>query len=171
MYNNNFNFRKGDLSDIKQIKDLTWLAYSQFKNILPEEDVPSWRNQLTNEKTYSDIFKVATNYLCEYQNKVVGSAFLIPKGNAYKWFDAECCYIRLLAVHPNYEGNGVGSILTKMCMAHAKDSGEKVIALHTSEFQNAARHIYENLGFGKQSEFLQFGKKFWLYKLQLDINE
>ncbi|MDX2173612.1 MAG: hypothetical protein SFY56_10845 [Bacteroidota bacterium] len=36
-----------------------------------------------------------------------------------------------------------------MCIAHAKQNNEKTIALHTSEFMDAARHIYEGLGFNR----------------------
>jgi hypothetical protein len=41
--------------------------------------------------------------------------------------------------------------------------------LHTSEFQNAARHIYESMGFIKLMDLeLMFGKQYYLYILRLD---
>jgi GNAT superfamily N-acetyltransferase len=147
------------------------LAYSQFQNILSEENILAWKNSLTYEKTYQELFETGACFLCEKENKIVGSAFLIPHGNPFKWFDADCCYIRLVAVHPDFEGNGIGKRLTEVCLNHAQETGEKIIALHTSEFQNAARHIYEKMGFQKQIEFEQFGKTYWLYKLQLDKND
>jgi GNAT superfamily N-acetyltransferase len=169
--NKNYKFGVGNSSDIEQIKNITWLAYSQFKNMLSEENMLAWENSITNVITYKDLFEIATCFVCKYENKVIGSAFLIPRGNPFKWFDAACCYIRLVAVHPDFEGNGIGKKLTEMCLHHAKESGEKVVALHTSEFQNAARHIYEKLGFQKQNHFDLFGRKYWLYKLQLNANE
>ena len=165
-------FRVGNATDLEQIKNLTWLAYSQFKNILSEENFLAWKNSLSDEKTYLDLFKTATCFVCEHETKIIGSAFLIPHGNPFKWFDAECCYIRLVAVHPDFEGNGIGKRLTEMCLNYAQETGEKIIALHTSEFQNAARHIYESIGFVKLKKLdLIYGKQYYLYTLQLDKND
>jgi len=45
---------------------------------------------------------------------------------------------------------------------------EAIIALHTSEFQDAARHIYEGLGFKKIRDLEpSFGKQIYLYTLNL----
>jgi len=72
-------------------------------------------------------------------------------------------------VHPDFEGNGIGKKLTQLCIDHAKEMNEKVIALHTSAFQHAARHIYESLGFVKIKDLdLMFGKQYYLYTLQIE---
>lgn len=97
-------FRDGSLNDINQIKELTLLAYMQFRDILTEENVRQWEHYLGNEKTYSELFKTAFCFVCEDNNKIIGSAFIIPQGNPYKWFDAYCSYIRLVAVYPAFEG-------------------------------------------------------------------
>lgn len=161
-------FRNGNTNDIIQIKELTLLAYMQFKDILTEENATQWQDYLGNEKTYAELIKTAFSFVCEANNKIIGSAFIIPQGNPYKWFDANCSYIRLLAVHPAFEGKGIGRTLTQLCIDKAKEIGENTIALHTSEFQNAARHIYENMGFVKLKDLdLMFGKKYYLYTLQI----
>ena len=51
-----------------------------------------------------------------------------------------------------------------------KQSGEKILALHTSEFHDSARHIYESMGFKiiKELEPI-YSKKYWLYNLHLDV--
>jgi ribosomal protein S18 acetylase RimI-like enzyme len=55
-----------------------------------------------------------------------------------------------------------------MCIDKAKQTKEKTIALHTSEFMDAARHIYESLGFKVLHEIApRLGKKYWLYTLDL----
>jgi len=55
-----------------------------------------------------------------------------------------------------------------MCIDFAKSSDEKVIALHTFEYMNAARHIYESLGFNQTKELEpRYGKRYWLYQLEL----
>ena len=163
----NYIYRKGNISDLEQIKNITWMAYSQFKNILSEENFEGWNTMLNNDETYIKLFDSAICFVCENENKIIGSAFLVPHGNPFKWFEAEWSYIRLVAVHTEYEGNGIGKKLTQMCIDFAKQSGEKYISLHTSEFQNAARHIYENFGFEKQNEIELYGKKYWIYLMNL----
>ena len=53
----------------------------------------------------------------------------------------------------------------------ARQNGENIIALHTSEFMDTARHIYESVGFKVLKEIDQrLGKRYWLYKLDLNEN-
>jgi ribosomal protein S18 acetylase RimI-like enzyme len=102
-------------------------------------------------------------------NKIVGTAYIIPSGNPTDLFKKEWSYIRMVSVNPNYQGQGIAKALTKMCIAFAKQNKEKTIALHTSEFMDAARHIYENMGFKILKEIpALFGKKYWLYTLELN---
>jgi ribosomal protein S18 acetylase RimI-like enzyme len=74
----------------------------------------------------------------------------------------------MVGVHPNFSGKGIGRELIKICILFAKESDEKIIALHTSEFMNSARHLYEDLGFVMNKELKPiFDKKYWLYLLKL----
>ncbi len=83
-------------------------------------------------------------------------------------FKAEWSYIRLVGVDPDYRGKGIAKNLTEMCLEFAKKTKEKIIALHTSEFMDAARHIYESLGFKVLREIEpRLGKRYWLYTLEL----
>ena len=52
-------------------------------------------------------------------------------------------------------------------MEHAKETNETYIALHTSEFMDAARAIYEKKGFKKKKEIEYLGKRYWIYLLEL----
>ncbi len=163
-----YNFRNGNITDLNQIKDLTLLAYLQFRKVFSKEFVEEWGKILSYESTYAKLFETASCFVCEYGNNIIGSAFLIPSGNPYKWFDADSSYIRLVAVHPDFEGKGIGKKLTQQCIDEAKTTGENTIALHTSEFQHAARHIYESMGFVKIKNLdLMYGKQYYLYTLKI----
>ena len=95
-------------------------------------------------------------------------AFIIPSENPWDIFKAEWSYIRMVGVNPKYQGQGIAKALTKMCIDHARQTNEKTIALHTSEFMDAARHIYESLGFKILQEIEpRLGKKYWLYTMDL----
>jgi GNAT superfamily N-acetyltransferase len=166
--NKEYTYRLGTKSDIKKLQALGLISYGQFKNTLTEENWKKMEDNFSKEETFIDLLDIATCFVCEQKEDIIGMAFLIPHGNPNHLFGADCCYIRLVGVHPKYEGKGIGRKLTEMCVAFAKQSGEKIIALHTSEFQHAARHIYESLGFSKIKEFENLGKTFWIYTLNIN---
>jgi len=166
--NKEFNYRKGTRSDIKQFQELGVLAYGQFRDVLGEEGWEKMRSNCGDETTYLKLLEINESFVCEHEGKIIGMAFFIPGGNPFAFFEAEWCYIRLVGVNPAYEGKGIGRRLTRLCVDFAKQSGEKTLVLHTSEFQHAARHIYESMGFNKFRELAPvYGKQYWLYKLEL----
>jgi ribosomal protein S18 acetylase RimI-like enzyme len=160
-------YREGTPSDIPQLQKVSIEAYGQFKSIISPLNWEKWKLNFENEATFIDLFKIATCFVCEIENEICGTAFLIPSGNPFLLFESEWSYIRFLGVSPKQEGKGIGKKLTQLCIAAASKANEKYIALHTSEFQNAARHIYESLGFERQQEFELYDKCYWIYKLNL----
>jgi ribosomal protein S18 acetylase RimI-like enzyme len=74
----------------------------------------------------------------------------------------------MVGVHPHYTGHGIARRLTEKCIEKAKELKEVTIALHTSEFMNAARHLYESMGFKVLREIPnRLGKRYWLYTLDI----
>jgi len=63
--------------------------------------------------------------------------------------------IRLLAVHPNARGMGIGKALTQTCIQMAKDKKQSQVVLHTTKAMHAAWRLYERMGF-KRSPDLDF---------------
>ena len=78
--------------------------------------------------------------------------YLVPSGNNTELFQENWTYIRFLDVNTLFRGKGIGKKLTDICMEYAKETNEKYIALHTSEFMDSARTIYEKRGFTKTKE-------------------
>jgi ribosomal protein S18 acetylase RimI-like enzyme len=165
---NKILFKKGTLADLKPIQQLSLLAYGKFKDILTEENWRHWEENFNDENTFRSLFEIATCFICLCGTEVVGVAFFIPRNNPYKFFHHTWSYIRLVGVNPKFASQGIGKTLTRLCIEEAKQTGETTIALHTSEFQDAARHIYESLGFKKEKEFMTFDKKYWIYTLALN---
>ena len=161
------HYRPGTRADIEAISALSLLAYGRFKPVITEENWQFWAKNLSDKQSFENLFDIATCFVCESGVEIVGVAFVIPSGNPYQFFQSNWAYIRLVGVHPEFAGNGIGRTLTGLCIDHARRSDEEIIALHTSEFQNAARHIYESLGFEKQHEFAVYEKKYWIYTLNL----
>jgi ribosomal protein S18 acetylase RimI-like enzyme len=95
-------------------------------------------------------------------------AFLFTSGHPSDIYPADWSYIRMIGVHPAYEGCGIARTLTSHCIEYARETGEHTIALHTSELMHAARHIYEKLGFRIMQELgLRYGIMYWLYAMKL----
>ena len=163
-----FAFRNCTEADSAQLKTLGLISYGQFKGVLSDENWAKLEAALSAENFYSDLLKISTGFVCEGSGKIIGMAFLIPSGNPTEIFQSDWSYIRMVGVDPDFTGKGIGKELTRMCIDRAKKLNEKVIALHTSEFMDAARHIYESLGFERTKELSpRYNRRYWLYKLEL----
>lgn len=145
------------------------VAYSElFRKFLSEDNLGKYKETMKGKDMWDQLFSSSTCFVCKKENKIVGAAYLIPSGNAWRFFESDWTYIRMVGVQPEYEGKGIGKHLTRMCINLAKKRNEKTIALHTSEMQNAARHIYESMGFTVLKEIERiWDKKYWVYTLDL----
>lgn len=165
----NFTYRQGSLKDKDQLKNLGVISYGQFSNILTPDNWAKLNDFLHDEEKLVDLLNKSKCFICLDKDTIVGMAYIIPSGNPWDIFKSEWSYIRMVGVNPKYQGQGIAKTLTKMCLDYAKQTKEKTIALHTSEFMDAARHIYESLGFKRLQEIEpRFGKKYWLYTLDLN---
>jgi len=165
---NNFVYRIASLSDKEQLKSLAVISYGQFYNLLTPENSKALSDSLNNDDKLIELLTISTCYVCLDEDVIIGMAHIIPNGNPSDIFKTEWSYIRMVGVNPKYQGQGIAKSLTKMCIDKAKQTKEKTIALHTSEFMDAARHIYESLGFKVLHEIApRLGKKYWLYTLDL----
>ena len=163
-----YKYRIGTIEDKEKLQKLGLTSYGQFKEVLTEENWNKLNAFLTAENSYLDLLLKSKCFICETNSEIIGMAFLVPKGNPTDIFHRDWCYIRMVGVNPEYGGKGIGKKLTQICIDSAKETKEKIIALHTSEFMDVARHIYESIGF-KQTKELEplYGKKYWLYKLEI----
>ena len=166
MANHHLIYRRAALTDVPNIVGLTLCAYHDYKEVLKPVDWAKMQTNLANESMFVELLGKAAAFVCEIDTQLAGVIFLVPKGNPTTIFPADWSYIRLLGVDPAYRGLGIGRKLTQLCVQHAQATNEKGVALHTSEFMNAARKMYEALGFRQEKELTpMYGKRYWLYKL------
>jgi ribosomal protein S18 acetylase RimI-like enzyme len=162
------NYREAHYHEWPQLKELGLTSYSTHKKMLESHHWQTMENNLMKDENWQHLVEKAIPFICEDNHTIVGMAFLVPSGNAWDVFPADTAYIRMVGVHPDHTGNGIAKKLTIMCIERARQNGEKTLMLHTSEFMDAARHIYEGLGFRVEKEIEpRFGKRYWLYKLDL----
>lgn len=163
------NYRRGHINDAEKLRQLGIEAWSVFKNELTTENWQLLFDSLNNITIYTALIEKSYCLLCEdHQQNIIGMAFLVPRGNPTEIYEANWSYIRFISVSPDQCGKGIGRQLTEKCIEIAKNNHEKVIALHTSEMMQPARHIYESLGFKIVKELApRLGKRYWLYKLNI----
>jgi ribosomal protein S18 acetylase RimI-like enzyme len=166
MVNHNLTYRRANATDAPDIVELTLNAYRDYKAVLAPVDWARMETNLANESLFVELLNKAAAFVCETDNQLAGIIFLVPSGNPTPIFPADWSYIRLLGVDPRYRGLGIGRTLARLCIRHAQATGETGVALHTSEFMNTARQMYEALGFKQEKELAPiYGKRYWLYKL------
>jgi ribosomal protein S18 acetylase RimI-like enzyme len=165
---NKLTYRKAHIEDIDQIKALHVKAFGQFEDVLSPEN---WAKMLDNMEDVQSLRELMLNsftYVCEVDNKIIGVISLVHRGNPTEIFMKDWAYIRKLSVDPEYRGRGIAKKLVLECISEAISRRESRIALHTGEFMESARALYENIGFKVVRELDPiFGKKYSLYKLDL----
>lgn len=165
---NFMKIRTATEKDIPQLQKLGLNAFGQFQTVLSEDNWKKLNANLINERMYQELLSKSVCFVHEENNEIIGMAFFISKGNPTDIFQEDWSYLRMVGVNTKHSGKGIGKILTQLCVDHARQTGEKFIALHTSEFMNAARHIYESMGFEQIKELeMRLGKKYWLYVKEL----
>ena len=163
-----FTYRSASIKDTEQLVRLSIDSYSPYLTLLSAEHANKLASVIKDKEKITVLLETGKCFVAIHQNKIVGMAYLIRNGHPFAFYQPEWAQIRMVGVHPDYQGMGIAKKLTQMCITHAKDTGEKTIALHTSEFMDAARHIYEGLGFIKERELDPiFGKRYWLYLLTI----
>lgn len=163
-----FSYRKATYDDLQGLRQVGLAAYGTFQPVLSEEGWNRLNKNLQDEDVYRELMGKSTCIVCVLDEKVIGMAYYVPNGNPTDIYPADWCYVRMVGVLPDFVGKGIGKELMRQCVQLARDTNEKTIGLHTSEFMDAARHIYEKMGFVQVKELAQrFGKRYWLYSLEV----
>ena len=75
-------FRKGNIDDLNDLKQLAINSWGQFKTALTNENWQTLSDSLNDDKTYSDLLKNSDCIVClTDKNKIVGMTFLVSRGN------------------------------------------------------------------------------------------
>jgi len=86
--------------------------------------------------------------------RITGTVTFYPPGSEKKGegWPLEWAAIRLLAVHPDARGRGLGRALTDECVRRARALGAPTVGLHTAHIMAVAQAMYERMGFTRYPE-------------------
>ncbi|MEP7110570.1 MAG: GNAT family N-acetyltransferase [Ferruginibacter sp.] len=144
--------RKYHDSDINSIIDLLRLNTPDYFSPTEEKDLVDYLNNHSGNY-----------YIIEVENKILGC------GGFNLTDDAEIVRISWDIIHPQSQGKGIGSELTKFRIQRIKEiEGIKTISVRTSQL---VYKFYERFGF----EIKEIARNYWadgfdLYRMDCDIN-
>ena len=143
--------REGTPEEQDEIETLVKTAYREFQPIFPADRWEAWMDNIW-ETVHSG---QGVAIVAESQGKLQGVVKFYPhagQAGMGQW-PKEAASMRILAVHPDSRGKGYGILLVRECLRRARALKIHQIYLYTGTFMQAARHIYEKLGFKRALEF------------------
>ena len=162
------HYRAAEEKDVPALRELGIASYGRLKKHITPENWAKMETLLTSDQTFPLLVRDCHSFVCEENGRLLGMAYLVPRGNPTKVYHAKTSYIRMVGVHPDAGGKGIAQALTKLCIEKARETGEQMISLHSAEIMYDARHIYEKLGFQKIRLLDEhYGLKYWLYEMDL----
>lgn len=126
--------------DYPAVRDLTYAAYIEAGHIHPDSeyadalcDIPARAEGL---------------YVAETQGRSAGSVNIALPGSpmAQVAYDNELEF-RMLAVHPDFQRQGIGRALVTYALAMAREHGLDGVAITTMSSMTAAQTMYQAIGF------------------------
>jgi len=95
---------------------------------------------------FAELLQKEIIYLFENAGLAAGMFKLIP----YTHRSSHIAYLGGLAIHPSHSGKGLGSIMMKEIIDHAKEKGFLRIELSAAVINEKAIRLYEKAGFFKE---------------------
>lgn len=153
-------------NDFEAIADLNIAAYTEFASRL---HLGAWEIMQKNLRNIAERAEVAEFMVCRSGSNIVGSVAYCPVGKGDPAiFKPDMASILLLAVHPQHRGKGIAKALTVECISRARNDKSSSIGLFTSELMQPAQHIYQCLGFQRESELpKRHGVRYFRFILSL----
>jgi len=138
--------RDARLDELDGVSLLLKEAYQQYENFIPPE---RWKPYLADIVDVRSRLGDSDLIAAERDHRLIGCVTLYLDGSRSfpeAWPNG-WAVVRLLAVHPEYRGQGIGHALMDECVRRCRRAKVTAIGLHTTEVMDIARRMYEKMGF------------------------
>jgi ribosomal protein S18 acetylase RimI-like enzyme len=141
-----FDIRDVRDDELDAVADVMVAAYEEY---IPPDAAGELRGYREEIRDVRSRRRHATLIVAEERAHILGAVTYYPDGSREPnaGWPRGWAVIRLLAVHPDARGRGIGRALTTECIRRARAAGSATIGLHTTEFMSVARAMYERMGF------------------------
>lgn len=161
--------RNAGVADLDQVSLLIRDAYQEYQaNCSPEV----WERYAWDIMDVRSRFETSELIVAENSGGLVGAVTFYPNtplSDQGEW-PAGWTGIRLLAVHPDARGMGVGRALMDECLRRSRLREATALGLHTTELMSVAQRMYERMGFVRAPEYdFQAGPKVVVMGYRLDL--
>jgi ribosomal protein S18 acetylase RimI-like enzyme len=153
--------------------EVTAGAYLEFAR--PGED--DWDEYLAELADVAGRAERAEVYVAAEDGRVLGCVTLAledPVGESDQDLPPEASNIRMLGVRPEARGRGIGRALVQACIDRSRESGKRVVMLHTTRLMTVAQKLYRDMGFGRDLErdyVFESGFTLVAFKLELPARQ
>jgi GNAT superfamily N-acetyltransferase len=143
--------REASPDEAEEIVALVQKAYGEYRGFFPPERWQAWMDNIWETVNAGKGVLI----VAEDQGRISGVIQFhadASQAGMGQW-PRPASSMRILAVDPLSRGKGLGTLLVKECITRAQAVRSPRIYLYTGTFMQAARHIYEKLGFQRATEF------------------
>ncbi len=148
----NLKIRDARKEEMQEVALLLKKAYQQYAKFMPPD---RWAGYLENIIDVPSRFSIADLIVAEVVGRLAGTVtlYIEPSSVAEEGWPPGWAGIRLLGVHPDFRGQGIGKALMEECTRRCLAKGITTIGLHTSELMAVAVKMYEEMGFQRAPEY------------------
>ena len=172
---NEILIKNADKKDFSEIGKLLVSVYSQLDGFPKESEQPEYYKMLENvgDLTYKPETEII---VAENENgQIIGAVVNFSDMQYYgsggtATGQKDSGGFRLLAVHNEARGKGIGKQLTIECIKRAKSRKLKQVIIHTTKAMQTAWKMYEQIGFQRSEDldFMQGQLPVFGFKLRLE---
>jgi ribosomal protein S18 acetylase RimI-like enzyme len=151
--------REAHPEELDEVRALLVTAYLEH---LPPASAPlppaareSWESYRANIADVRSRLPHAKLLVATVGDRPLGTVTFYPRAGAaaqYPELPAAWAAFRLLGVHPDARGQGLGRLLTVECIQRARAAEAPVLGLHTTSVMAQARAMYVRMGFRASTE-------------------
>jgi ribosomal protein S18 acetylase RimI-like enzyme len=133
----------------EELDEVGALMVAAYQEYLPPGLPPGWRAYRDEIRDVRRRLAESTLIVAEDASRLVGAVTYYPEGakETHTAWPPDWAVFRLLAVHPDARGRGIGRLLTEECIRRARAAGRVAVGLHTTDLMTIARAMYERRGF------------------------